>query len=137
MLLAIYPRILSFFDIEALQYSLTQAPSLIAVIVIASIITAVLLAITKKPILHWLCITVVIIISLITAGIYGGIAATLIYVLLAASSEELFKASSLMPLYPNLLSDCILFGICAGLGFAWFENIVYLIQILLSDQTNQ
>lgn len=132
ILLVMYPRIISYVDIPLLQYSLSQSPTLRGVMAVAILLALFLFIFGKKPIVLWLGGVMVIIIAIILMGIWWWIATTLLYVLLTASSEEILKASTLKPLYPNLLSDLILFWICAGLGFAWFENMVYLLSLVLN-----
>lgn len=127
ILLGWYPRFLAYFDIEILQYSLIQSPSSIAVATIILLLCIYIAISSRQPLLQRILCTLLVVCLSIFGTIALGLSSAVIYFLLAASTEEFLKSASLKPIYPQLLSDLILFGICAGLGFARFENIIYLI----------
>lgn len=139
----IYPNLLEITWYSHLNYSLSTYPPYTAIIGITLYLLIILIInklFTKKLTRNHLRFKELFLLLLIIGWWYFflremSITPIIIYYLIVATSEEWIKYLSSLHIYKKssfTKSDLILFSLLVALGFAFFENIIYMLQDIQS-----
>lgn len=135
-----YPQILSILDLS--QYSTLTASLNISIVAVWLLISYLIMTLiinswvslkplpSRKLALHTLIFAIIVIALYLISGSLQ-LSSAVIYYVLVAGSEEFIKYLSGRKLQDSqwyASSDIIIYCLLISLGFAFFENIVYLLQ---------